>query len=211
MPRVAWDRGGQWSRSWKIKRHGLGSKVVLSKSPAKFEIMQAPLRTRASRAAARMSAPNTTLYIKNLNDQVQKDELRAQLYSLFTTHGKIIDVVASKSAKMRGQAFLVFADLAGATTAMRACEGMMFYDKPMVRYSYATFSSPLIALAHLAHCGAARCNITPTAHRICQIKILCHPSERGPELRSSESIEEATTRDESGQRGFVREADTRRR
>ena len=83
-----------------------------------------------------MSAPNATLYIKNLNDQVQKDELRAQLYSLFTTYGKIIDVVASKSTKMRGQAFLVFADLAGATTAMRACEGMMFYDKPMVRYSY---------------------------------------------------------------------------
>lgn len=83
-----------------------------------------------------MSAPNATLYIKNLNDQVQKDELRAQLYSLFTTYGKIIDVVASKSAKMRGQAFLVFADLAGATTAMRACEGMMFYDKPMVRCPY---------------------------------------------------------------------------
>ncbi|KAF8591575.1 RNA-binding domain-containing protein [Ramaria rubella] len=90
-----------------------------------------------------MSAPNATLYIKNLNDQVQKDELRAQLYSLFTTYGKIIDVIASKSTKMRGQAFLVFADLAGATTAMRACEGIMFYDKPMhIEYakskSYAT-------------------------------------------------------------------------
>jgi len=34
---------------------------------------------------------------------------------------------------MRGQAFLVFADLAGATAAMRACTGMMFYDKPLVR------------------------------------------------------------------------------
>ncbi|KAF8529204.1 RNA-binding domain-containing protein [Hysterangium stoloniferum] len=90
-----------------------------------------------------MSTPNATLYIKNLNDHVQKDELRAQLYSLFNTYGKIIDVIASKSAKMRGQAFLVFADLAGATTAMRACEGMMFYDKPMhIEYaktkSYAT-------------------------------------------------------------------------
>ncbi|KIJ56851.1 hypothetical protein M422DRAFT_22987 [Sphaerobolus stellatus SS14] len=78
-----------------------------------------------------MSAPNTTLYIKNLNDHVRKDELRAQLYALFTTYGKILDVIASKNAKMRGQAFLVFADLAGATTAMRACEGTVFYDKPM--------------------------------------------------------------------------------
>ncbi|GJJ07594.1 hypothetical protein Clacol_001797 [Clathrus columnatus] len=78
-----------------------------------------------------MSTPNTTLYIKNLNDHVQKEELKAQLYSLFTAYGKILDIVASKSTKMRGQAFLVFADLASATTAMRACEGMLFYDKPM--------------------------------------------------------------------------------
>lgn len=76
--------------------------------------------------------PNTTLYINNLNDQVTKEELRSQLYALFTTYGKIIDVIASKGTKMRGQAFLVFTDLAGATSALRACEGMVFYDKPMV-------------------------------------------------------------------------------
>ncbi|KAF8974302.1 hypothetical protein BDZ97DRAFT_1772867 [Flammula alnicola] len=75
--------------------------------------------------------PNTTLYINNLNDKVNKEELKSQLFSLFTTYGKIIDIVASKSQKMRGQAFLVFTDLAGATSAMRACEGMVFYDKPL--------------------------------------------------------------------------------
>ena len=77
--------------------------------------------------------PNTTLYIKNLNDKVKKDELRAQLFALFTTYGRIIDVVALKGPKMKGQAFVVFTDLAGATAAMRGCEGMVFYDKPMVR------------------------------------------------------------------------------
>ncbi|KAJ7744494.1 hypothetical protein DFH07DRAFT_869799 [Mycena maculata] len=75
--------------------------------------------------------PNTTLYINNLNDKINKEEMRSQLYALFTTYGKIIDVVASKSQRMRGQAWLVFSDLAGATTAMRACEGMIFYDKPL--------------------------------------------------------------------------------
>ncbi|KAL1736021.1 hypothetical protein EV714DRAFT_233327 [Schizophyllum commune] len=75
--------------------------------------------------------PNTTLYIKNLNDKVQKDELRHQLYALFTTYGRIIDMVVSKAPRMRGQAWLVFADLASATTALRACQGMVFYDKPM--------------------------------------------------------------------------------
>jgi hypothetical protein len=77
--------------------------------------------------------PNTTLYINNLNDKINKEEIRTQLYALFTTYGKLIDVVATKSPKMRGQAFLVFADLAGATAAMRACAGMTFYDKPLVR------------------------------------------------------------------------------
>jgi U2 small nuclear ribonucleoprotein B'' len=81
--------------------------------------------------ASSSNQPNTTLYINNLNDKVNKEELRSQLYAMFTTYGKIIDVVALKSKKMRGQAFLVFTDLAGATSAMRACEGMTFYDKPM--------------------------------------------------------------------------------
>ena len=76
--------------------------------------------------------PNATLYINNLNEKITKEELRAQLFALFTTYGKVIDVVASKGAKMRGQAFLVFTDLAGATSAMRACDGMVFYDKPLV-------------------------------------------------------------------------------
>lgn len=77
--------------------------------------------------------PQATLYIKNLNDKVQKEELRHQLYALLTTYGRIIDIVALKTQKMRGQAFVVFSDLAGATAALRACEGIIFYDKPMVR------------------------------------------------------------------------------
>ncbi|KAG8928409.1 hypothetical protein FRC02_006929 [Tulasnella sp. 418] len=75
--------------------------------------------------------PNTTLYIKNLNDKVKKEELRTQLYHLFTPYGKVISVVAQKGPKMRGQAFVVFKDLAGATTAMRSLDGEMFYEKQM--------------------------------------------------------------------------------
>lgn len=90
----------------------------------------------------RMSSnqPNSTLYINNLNDKLNKEELCLQLYAVFATYGKVIDIVAAKSQKMRGQAFLIFADQAGATSAMRACEGMVFYDKPM-RISYAKTKS----------------------------------------------------------------------
>jgi U2 small nuclear ribonucleoprotein B'' len=82
---------------------------------------------------AEVTQPSTTLYVNNLNDSLTKDELRAQLYALFTTYGKLIDVIAMKGPKMKGQAFLVFSELAAATTAMRALEGMVFYDKPLVR------------------------------------------------------------------------------
>lgn len=101
--------------------------------------------------------PNNTLYIKNLNDKVNKEELKIQLLALFATYGKVIDVVASKSQKMRGQAFLVFTDLASATSAMRACDGMMFYDKPLVSIprtrSHEIYSNPTIffQLFHAAH------------------------------------------------------------
>lgn len=82
--------------------------------------------------SASSNQPNNTLYINNLNDKVSKGELKIQLLALFTTYGQVLDIIASKSQKMRGQAFLVFTDLASATSAMRACEGMMFYDKPLV-------------------------------------------------------------------------------
>ena len=83
--------------------------------------------------------PNNTLYVNNLNDKVNKEELKVQLLALFATYGKVIDIIASKSQKMKGQAFLVFTDLASATSAMRACEGMMFYDKPLVKCLYYAF------------------------------------------------------------------------
>jgi hypothetical protein len=88
----------------------------------------------SSTLAMSSNTPNTTLYIKNLNDSINKEELRAQLYALFLPYGTILDVVALKTAKMRGQAFVVFADLASATTAMRSWDGESFYDKPMVSY-----------------------------------------------------------------------------
>lgn len=45
----------------------------------------------------------------------------------------ILDILAKKSLKMRGQAFVVFKEIASATNALRAMQGFPFYDKPMVR------------------------------------------------------------------------------
>ncbi|KAF8484444.1 RNA-binding domain-containing protein [Russula ochroleuca] len=107
--------------------------------------------------------PNTTLYINNLNDRINKDEIRSQLYALFTTYGKLIDVVATKTPKMRGQAFLVFTDLPSATAALRACDGVIFYNKPL-RISYAKSKSyatlrredPKFIPPNLSHASSAK-------------------------------------------------------
>lgn len=61
-------------------------------------------------------------------------ELKKSLYAIFSQFGPIMDIVALKSFKMRGQAFVVFSDISSATNALRSMQGFPFYDKPMVRH-----------------------------------------------------------------------------
>ncbi|KAK6334090.1 U2 snRNP complex subunit msl1 [Orbilia brochopaga] len=88
--------------------------------------------------------PNQTLYISNLNDKIHKPDLKIALYTLFSTYGVVLDVVALKTMKMRGQAHVAFRDLAGASSAMRACQGMSFFGKEM-KIQYAKSKSDTIA------------------------------------------------------------------
>ena len=60
-------------------------------------------------------------------------ELKKSLYAIFSQFGVILDILAKKSLKMRGQAFVVFKEIASATNALRAMQGFPFYDRPMVR------------------------------------------------------------------------------
>ena len=59
-------------------------------------------------------------------------ELKKSLYAIFSQFGAILDIVALKTLKMRGQAFVVFQDISSATNALRSMQGFPFYDKPMV-------------------------------------------------------------------------------
>lgn len=76
--------------------------------------------------------PNNTIYINNLNEKINKDELQKSLYAIFSQFGQILDIVALKTLKMRGQAFVIFKEIASATNALRSMQGFPFYDKPMV-------------------------------------------------------------------------------
>ncbi|KAG9248315.1 nucleotide-binding, alpha-beta plait [Calycina marina] len=89
--------------------------------------------------------PSQSLYITNLpNSKIQKNDLRISLYMLFSTYGPVLDVVALKTEKMRGQAHIVFRDIQTATQAMRALQGFEFFGKEM-KLQYAKTKSDVIA------------------------------------------------------------------
>ena len=64
--------------------------------------------------------PNHTIYINNLNEKIKKDDLKKSLYAIFTQFGQILDIVAMKTLKMRGQAFVIFKEISSATNALRS-------------------------------------------------------------------------------------------
>ncbi|XP_040262116.1 U1 small nuclear ribonucleoprotein A [Bufo bufo] len=88
--------------------------------------------------------PNNTIYINNLNEKIKKDELKKSLYAIFSQFGQILDILVSRSLKMRGQAFVIFKEVNSATNALRSMQGFPFYDKPM-RIQYAKSDSDIIS------------------------------------------------------------------
>ncbi|XP_041334297.1 U1 small nuclear ribonucleoprotein A [Pyrgilauda ruficollis] len=88
--------------------------------------------------------PNHTIYINNLNEKIKKDELKKSLYAIFSQFGQILDILVSRSLRMRGQAFVIFKEMSSATNALRSMQGFPFYDKPM-RIQYAKTDSDIIA------------------------------------------------------------------
>ena len=82
------------------------------------------------------------LFVKNLPEKINKNELKRALYMLFSTYGPILDIVTSrvgaKGQQMRGQAHVVFRDIQTSTQAMRALHGFDFFGKEMVKLKLST-------------------------------------------------------------------------
>ncbi|CAH8646368.1 unnamed protein product [Dicrocoelium dendriticum] len=95
-------------------------------------------------SAEAVGVPNNTIYINNLNEKIKRDELKKSLYAVFVQFGQILDIITSRTLKMRGQAFVVFDDVNNSTTALRAMQGFPLYEKPM-RIQFAKVDSDLIA------------------------------------------------------------------
>lgn len=88
--------------------------------------------------------PNQTLYVNNLNEKISISELKCCLQELFSTYGEVVDIVAAKGQKKRGQAFIVYSDISCATNALRALQGFSMLDKPM-RIAYSKTKSDVVA------------------------------------------------------------------
>jgi len=88
--------------------------------------------------------PNQTLYVNNLNEKIKQEELKKSLYAVFSRFGAIVDIIAMKTNKHRGQAWIVFKEISSATNALRDMQSFPFYDKPM-RISYAKTKSDAVA------------------------------------------------------------------
>ncbi|XP_010088285.2 U1 small nuclear ribonucleoprotein A [Morus notabilis] len=90
--------------------------------------------------------PNVTIYINNLNEKIKLNELKKSLHAVFSQFGKILEVLAFKTLKHKGQAWVVFQDVSSASNAIRQLQGFPFYDKPM-RIQFAKTKSDVIAKA----------------------------------------------------------------
>jgi len=87
---------------------------------------------------------NQTLYVNNLNDKINVETLKKSLREVFAAFGSIMDIVAMKSLKRRGQAWIIFKEAPSATNALKSLQGFPFYNKPM-RINYARSKSDAVA------------------------------------------------------------------
>lgn len=88
--------------------------------------------------------PNPTVYVNNLNEKLKKDVLKKQLYLLFSQFGNVLEIHVYKTNKLRGQAWIVFDGLSGATKSLRDTQGFDFFGKNL-KVSYARKKSDLFA------------------------------------------------------------------
>lgn len=73
--------------------------------------------------------PSPTVYVRNLNERVKAAQMKSTLYYAFGRYGRILDVVIAARRNCRGQAWVVFQDVACATNALRQMQGVNLYGK----------------------------------------------------------------------------------
>ncbi|RMZ84722.1 hypothetical protein DV737_g1054, partial [Chaetothyriales sp. CBS 132003] len=81
--------------------------------------------------ATAAATPSSTVYARNLEERVKIDDLKEALTEIFSEYGNIIEIVAKKNVKAKGQAFIVFDTIESAAKAIEEVNGFELFDKPM--------------------------------------------------------------------------------
>lgn len=84
--------------------------------------------------------------MRNLEERIKLEPLKEALREIFSEYGNIIDIVAKKSLKAKGQAFVVFDDTESATQAIDEIQGFDLFEKPMVLDYAKTWSDAAVKL-----------------------------------------------------------------
>jgi U2 small nuclear ribonucleoprotein B'' len=82
-------------------------------------------------STSRQPRPNKTVYVRNLDESIKLPLLKQDLKTVFSQFGNVINVIAHKNIRMRGQAFVVFEDLAAAEKALVGVQDFPFHGKKM--------------------------------------------------------------------------------
>ncbi|PBP17752.1 RNA recognition domain-containing protein [Diplocarpon rosae] len=75
--------------------------------------------------------PNATVYVRNLEERIKLPTISSSLKELFSEYGTVLDVVAKGNLKAKGQAFVVFDNVASAQQCIEEVQGFELFGKPM--------------------------------------------------------------------------------
>ncbi|KAG1056933.1 hypothetical protein G6F43_001213 [Rhizopus delemar] len=117
-----------------------GSNVPVAPAPFAAAVPPAPKPTTKNGIPVDKqplnTTPSRTVYVSNLNEKVKLDVMKNSLRTLFKQFGEVLDVVAHRNIRMRGQAFVAYPDQESADKAIKELQHFVLYDKPMiVQYS----------------------------------------------------------------------------
>lgn len=75
---------------------------------------------------------NECLYVNNLPEKINIDEVKINLFHLFSITGDILDIKMRKGEKFKGQAFILYADKQTAKLSMKLFNNYEFFGKKIV-------------------------------------------------------------------------------
>lgn len=97
-----------------------------------------------SRKAITLNPPQATLFVSNIDWSLKKQQVKRSLTTLFSRHGRVLDVILLRGYGLAGQAFVLLDSVETATRALHAEQGFLFFERPL-QINYTVEKSDRIA------------------------------------------------------------------